>query len=235
MSNCGVPIADCGTRNADYFFAILRSSFLLLSSCLLAPPASSAVENAPVPTKDEVVQSIESHYRDLIDLTAKVTQKNNLKSLGKTQTFEGTLFIKKPARLLLEYTNGQTIVLDGKTVWIYSKKSRQAIKRTFSDIEQANVPVAFLLGAAEISKEFDITHAEEDGARALDLSPKKPGAAMKKLRLTADEIGRITAMTIFDKSGNTTEITFTDVKEGTGVEDKLFEFKVPKGTEIIEQ
>ena len=58
---------------------------------------------------------------------------------------------------------------------------------------------------------------------------------MKKLRLQTDEAGRITGMTIFDKSGNTTDITFTDIREGVGLEDSLFLFKVPKGTEVIEQ
>lgn len=199
------------------------------------PTASPAEGNALGPPKEEAVQSVESHYQALADLTAKVVQKNHLKTLGKTQIFEGTLYIKKPGRLRLDYTNGQTIVLDGKTGWFYSKKSQQAIKRTFSEIEQANVPVAFLLGASKISKEFDILQVKNHGARTLDLSPKKPGAAMRKIRLKADDAGRITDMTIFDRSGNTTEITFSDVKEGIGIKDQLFEFKVPKGTEIIEQ
>jgi outer membrane lipoprotein-sorting protein len=40
---------------------------------------------------------------------------------------------------------------------------------------------------------------------------------------------------IFDRSGNTTAMTFTDIREGIGLDDKLFVFKAPKGTEIIEQ
>ncbi len=217
-------------KNAHYNISLLKAILLLFIFL-----ASFAVISVSAQPPEDVAQSIERHYRDLTDLTAKVVQKNNLKTLGKTQTFEGELFIKKPGRLRLEYTNGQTIVLDGKTVWFYSKKSRQAIKRTFPDVEQANVPVAFLLGAAEIRNDFEIAPAESAGRRVIDLLPKMPGAAMKKIRLQPDETGRITEMTIFDKSGNTTEITFTDVKEGIGVEDKIFEFKVPKGTEVIEQ
>ena len=71
--------------------------------------------------------------------------------------------------------------------------------------------------------------------RVLELLPKKPGAVMKKLNIQTDDAGRIMGMTIFDKSGNRTEIVFSDVKEGTGVEDTVFEFKAPKGTEVIEQ
>ncbi len=226
MNNFGLRSAECGLRNS---FAAL-----LVSGLFLAPVAVPAVES-PAPPQDEIVRSIENHYLDLADLTARVTQKNRLKTLGKTQVFEGKLSIKKPGRLRIDYTNGQVIVLDGKTALFYSKKNQQVIRRTFRDIDEANVPVAFLLGAAEIGKEFSAAPAEEAGPLAIDLSPKKPGAAMKKLRLRPDETGRIMEMTIFDRSGNVTEIIFTDVQEGAGVEDKVFTFKIPKGTEIIEQ
>ncbi len=196
---------------------------------------ASAVEN-PLPlAKEDVVLTVESHYQALTDLTAKVTQKNFLKSLNKTQSFEGTLAIKKPGRLRLDYTNNQTIVIDGAMAWFYSKKSEQAVRRTFSDFEHANIPVAFLLGASSIRDDFDAVRPDEKGPGTLELLPKKPGAIMKKLRIQTDEAGRITGMTIFDKSGNTTDITFTDIREGVGLEDSLFLFKVPKGTEIIEQ
>jgi outer membrane lipoprotein-sorting protein len=58
---------------------------------------------------------------------------------------------------------------------------------------------------------------------------------MKKLGIQADETGRVRLMIIFDKSGNTTEISFSDIQEGTGIGDQLFVFRAPKGAEIIEQ
>jgi outer membrane lipoprotein carrier protein len=98
-----------------------------------------------------------------------------------------------------------------------------------------NIPVAFLLGAAHIRDDFDALQPDPKAPRSLELLPKKPGAAMKKLGLRTDETGRITSLTIFDKSGNTTEIVFSDVREDVAIDDKLFAFKPPKGTEIIEQ
>jgi outer membrane lipoprotein-sorting protein len=50
-----------------------------------------------------------------------------------------------------------------------------------------------------------------------------------------DEKGRITNITIFDKSGNRTEIMLRDSQESVDIDDRLFSFKAPKGTEIIEQ
>ncbi len=183
----------------------------------------------------DLVGLIEAHYRGLRDLTATVVQKNHLKAIDKTQTFEGRLSIKRPGRLRLEYTNGQTIVIDGSEAWFHSQKSEQAIRRTFKDFEQANIPVAFLLGAADIRQEFEVSVPEPERPRQLELVPKRGGAAMRKLRILADAEGRITRMTVYDRSGNTSEVTFSEIREGVGLDDDLFRFRVPKGTEIIEQ
>ena len=231
------PFPQLPTFPSSHFLLFWGVLILLLLSAFLRQSSGQAFaqENSKAPTKDEAVLSVENHYGGLIDLTAKVSQKNFLKALGKTQTFEAKLFLKKPGRLRLNYTNGQSIVIDGKEAWFYSKKSEQVVKQTFSDFEHANIPVAFLLGAATIRNDFDVAQPDPKTPRLLELAPKKPGAAMKKLRIEADEAGRITRLTIFDKTGNTTEILFTDIREGVGVEDGLFLFNVPKGTEVIEQ
>jgi outer membrane lipoprotein carrier protein len=214
---------------------ILKCFFLLSIAFVLPFFASSAVRSLHAQTVQDVVTTVENHYGELKDLTAKVVQKNVLKSVGKTQTFEGTLLIKKPGKLRLDYTNGQLILVDGKAALFYSKKSEQVVKKTFTDVEHMNIPVAFLLGAAHIRDDFDVLQPDPKAPRLLELLPKKPGAAMKKLSIQSDESGRITALIIFDKSGNTTDIRFSDIREGVGLDDKQFVFTAPKGTEIIEQ
>ena len=205
---------------------------------LLTVPAGKApcTAGSPVPSAaTDTVERIETHYRDLIDLTATVVQKNYLRTIDKTQTFEGMLSIRRPGQLRLEYTNGQVIVIDGKEAWFYSRKSEQAIRRTFKDFEQANIPVAFLLGAADIRQEFLVSFPDATKPLLLELMPRKSGAAMRKVRILADREGRIVQMTVFDRTGNTSEVTFSGIREGVGLEEDLFRFKVPKGTEIIEQ
>lgn len=205
-------------------------SAVLVIAVLVLSGLRAGAQNA-----DDVVRSVESHYRELSTLTATVKQKNILKSVNRTQTFEGTLFIKKPGKLRLEYTNGQLIVVDGNEAWFYSRKSEQAIRRAFRDFEQANIPVAFLLGAGDIRSEFDVFPTDAGSPRSLGLAPKKSGAAMKRLRMDVDEAGRILTMTIYDASGNVSEIAFTGIQEAVTLDDRLFRFKAPKGTEIIEQ
>ena len=213
-------------------FPRLLSALTVLAFALPAASAPSAALAQPV---DEAVLAVEKHYQELAELTAKVTQKNLLKAFGKTQVFEGTLWIKKPGKLRLAYTNGQLIVIDGKAALFYSKKSAQVIKKTFTDFEHMNIPVAFLLGAAHIRDDFDARRSDPAVPRLFELIPKKIGAAMQKLQLLSDDSGRIVKLTIFDRSGNETELVFSDAREDAGIDDQLFAFKPPKGTEIIEQ
>lgn len=212
---------------------LLTSCFTLLSFCAFS--LSSPPRIAQAQTVDEAVAVVEKHYQELVDLHAVVSQKNMLKAMNRTQKYEGVLQIKKPGKLRLQYTNGQLILIDNKEALFYSKKSEQVIKKTFTDFAQMNIPVAFLLGAAHIRDDFEVRQPDQKKPRFLELLPRKPGAAMKKLSIQSDETGRITRMTIFDKAGNTTEISFSGVKEGAGIEDSAFIFKAPKGTEVIEQ
>ena len=208
---------------------------LIAAALLLGIAASVMLQPANAQTVDEAITAVEKHYQQVPDLTAKVTQKNFFKALDKTQTFEGALLVRKPGKLRLEFTNGQLILIDGKAALFYSKKSSQVIKKTFTDFERMNIPVAFLLSAAHIRDDFDVLQPDPKAPRSLELLPKKTGAAMKKLGLESDDSGRITRLTIFDRSGNVTEIIFTAVREGVSLDDTLFTFKPPKGTEIIEQ
>jgi outer membrane lipoprotein carrier protein len=208
---------------------------LILAALIFTAFSPGAIKPASAQTVQDVVATVENHYRDLSDLTAKVMQKNVLKSIGKTQKFEGTLWIKKPGRLRLEYSNGQLILINNKAALFYSQKSEQVVKKTFTDFEHMNIPVAFLLGAAHIRDDFDVLQADPTTPRVLELLPRKPGAAMKKMRLVVDDAGRITDLMIYDRSGNTTTMSFAEIREGAGLDDQQFVFQAPKGTEIIEQ
>jgi outer membrane lipoprotein-sorting protein len=198
----GIRCSEIGRERTAGLLSAAGIALLLLSgvpvpcsaetvSGVTATVVTDPAVTAPASLGTDAVQSIEGHYRDLVDLTAKVVQKNFLKSVEKTQKFEGSLFIKRPGKLRLE--------------------------------------------AGAIRQDFDVSVPEGGTGGMLDLAPKRPGAAMNKLRLHTDETGRITRMIVYDRSGNMSDVRFSDLKEGVGLDDAQFRFKVPKGTEIIEQ
>jgi outer membrane lipoprotein carrier protein len=221
-------LKPAGSRSARFFKTTAVVLLLSCSACL-------AARTGYAESVHDAVARVEDHYRAMTDLTAKVTQKNHLTSIGRTQTFEGLLLIKKPGKLRLDYTNGQLILIDGNEALFYSRKSEQEVKETFLDFKHMNIPVAFLLGAAHIRDDFDVVRPGPGSSMSLELLPRKRGAAMKKILLRADASGRITELVIHDRFGNVSELDFADMRENTGIPARRFLFTAPKGTEIIER
>jgi len=44
----------------------------------------------------------------------------------------------------------------------------------------------------------------------------------------------ISKLTLFEKSGNMVSFNFSGIKTNSGLRDKLFDFRIPKGVEVLE-
>ena len=44
---------------------------------------------------------------------------------------------------------------------------------------------------------------------------------------------QIRALTAADQQGGRSTFTFTNYRENTGVADKVFDFKIPRGTDVV--
>jgi len=169
-----------------------------------------AIMPADAQPAQDVVAAVENHYRDLTDSRRRSVRRmfsnpsarlRNMRERCSSRSRAGSgSSIRTDS--LFSSTQGRAVLF---------KKSEQVIKKTFTDFEHMNIPVAFLLGAAHIRDDFDALQADPKTPRMLELLPRKPGAAMKKMRLVVDGEGRISDLVIFDRSGNTTTITFTDI------------------------
>ena len=56
---------------------------------------------------------------------------------------------------------------------------------------------------------------------------------MKRATIDAEPGGRIRGVLLEDMQGNRTRFRFEDVRENTGLADRLFRFEPPKGVEVI--
>ena len=66
------------------------------------------------------------------------------------------------------------------------------------------------------------------------LDPKTRQAEYDWLEITADrETFRIVGLTAADAQGGKSSFTFSNFKENSGLADKMFQFTIPRGTEVI--
>ncbi|MBI1817714.1 MAG: outer membrane lipoprotein carrier protein LolA [Deltaproteobacteria bacterium] len=221
-----------------------RGSWIVFGMVLLLTSTSheheSRAESRAEAPVAGLVQKVQQRYDATTDFTADVTQEMTVASLGKTLTAHGTLSYKRPGKLRWQLGdgNGQEIVADGDTLWLYQPAEKQVLKAPFQSAFKASTPISFLLGVGRISDDFDAS-LDESAAPPTELTwlkliPRQGDGTLGWLRLgVAPKTFDIAAAEIHDQLGNVTSLRFTNLKRGVGLADNLFHFQVPEGVDVV--
>ena len=94
----------------------------------------------------------------------------------------------------------------------------------------------FLGGLEGIEEDFTVQsrNTPEGEAIPLDLFPIQETPYDKISILVSPENGLVERISIHHKLGNVTTIAFHDIRTGMELDDHLFEWDIPEGTEVIE-
>ena len=209
----------------------LKSLFLLL--CLVMALPSIGHSNV---STEEVMDKLQSRYHDVNDITIDFTQKSSVEGFGE-KVFEGKLYIKKPKMMRWDYLKPvkQNIFITGEKVLLYMPGQRQAIVQNVSDHTDAEPAMGLLSNIEKWVDMFSIKGEDETGdSFRVELRPKTMLLVEKVLVDINKETFNISSMTLFEKSGNKVSFSFSKTKINSGLEDSLFDFKIPKGTEMLE-
>ncbi|RJQ41552.1 MAG: outer membrane lipoprotein carrier protein LolA [Nitrospiraceae bacterium] len=182
--------------------------------------------------EDEVAR-IQEAYKNISDMKAGFVQKNYMKDLGRTDTYKGVLFIKRPSKMRWEYKGNkpQEIIINNDKILIYKKAEKQAFKSAFSRQTYGQAPVALLSGFGNVREEFNITAKNN----RLVLTPKSPMGSIISVEIeTSDNDFPIKSFIINDVRSNRIEIQLKDIEINTGVKDAVFDFSLPEGVNVYE-
>lgn len=211
------------------FFSFI-SSLLFVLLTFLCPAMVAAAESG-----HDVVAGLEKRYQAITTLRADFTQEaHGLSAMDGTSG--GHVYFKKPSKIRWLYKGAieDEIIGDGHVLWFYQPDLNQAFKSLGSG---PDIATDFLSGMGSIRKHFIAkTGPLKDGAVTIELQPRKFHQQIKTLTLLADTKKLLVEkFTIKDHYGNTTVVTFSNIKINAPVEDELFKFSPPEGTAIIEQ
>jgi outer membrane lipoprotein carrier protein len=193
-------------------------------------------------TTDEAVEKVQTKYAKVTTLTADFTQESTSKMLGQTQKTEarGRVYFQRPGRMRWEYeTRPKNVwVSDGTTLWFYQPEENQVLLEEV-DPEEGRLFMAFLVGESDLRKDFEIHHwgeeAEETrGGYRIELTPRQPHAMMDKLVLIIDKrTHHVRGAEVYDVYGNVTHTRLKRIRINSELEEDLFRFEIPEGTEVI--
>jgi outer membrane lipoprotein carrier protein len=213
----------------------------LLPSLVLWADLPSAALDPPQPELRSIVSGLQKRYADVKTVTARFRQ--TYRAPGIEQQEEGTLYLKKPGLMHWEYRDPEEkyFITNGREAFLYTPAERQVLIRQFSADALQSTPLQFLLGHGNIMEDFHVSWEEAiraivQATHLIRLEPRVPEAGYSYLVLECDaKTFDLRRLVIREQTGNTSEFLLTDLKTGIKISDRKFQFKVPKGVEIIRE
>jgi outer membrane lipoprotein carrier protein len=197
-----------------------------LLALLLVPIAAFAADS---------VARVDAYLGSLQTLSAGFVQIVQDKQGQVTERATGTLSISRPNRFRWDYRQPyvQTIVADGKKLWLYDPDLDQVTVRLLEQGLGAT-PAMLLSGSGKVGDAFTAGPVEQrKNWTWCRLAPKQKGSDFERVSLGFDARNELAAMELVDKLGQTTTIEFSQVKRGAALDDALFRFVPPKGADVI--
>ena len=204
---------------------------------MLTAALSAALALAAAPNVDDVVKKLQQRYDETTDFTADFTQSVDVEALGQQLEAKGKVAFKRPGRMRWDFLepDEQTIVADGKMLWVYQPAQKQVLRAPFTVAFQSAMPVSFLFGIGRLTKDFTPALVTADPQKIrLRLEPKSE-AEIGALVLDVDpKTYDVLAAEVKDPLGNVTRLEFSNLKRGVGLADSMFVFDVPDGVDVVE-
>ena len=201
-----------------------RCSLVFLLFCIMpAITHATATDSLNAFIKD--ARTVQAEFsQTLLDKTAQVIQEST-----------GTMLFERPGKFRWIYKTPyeQLIVGDGDKVWFYDEDLNQVTVRQL-DLAIGSSPAALLAGNSAIDKNFDITELGlQNQIEWLEAIPKTSESSFEFIQLGFSQDGTLQLMVLRDNFGQTTLLTFTDMKQNIDLPTDTFTFVPPENADVI--
>lgn len=204
------------------------------------PPQGASLAADEAPARD-LAAALQKRYERVRDFSADFVHEYQGGALRLTLSERGRVLVKKPGKMRWEYTapEEKLFVSDGTTMYSYIPGDKQVIVAAVPQGEEAATPTLFLSGKGDVVRDFtpsmaDPRPAAAAGTRALKLVPRTPQRDYDWLILELDPASlAIRGLITTDAQGGRSSFTFSNMKENLALADTLFEFKIPRGADVV--
>ena len=219
-----------------------RTSRTLRLIVLVAGLWAVAPIHAAEPTAQELAQALQKRIDGIRDFTADFVHTYEGGVLRKQVVERGRLQVKKPGKMRWEYTvpEAKTFVSDGMKMYSYIPADKQVVVSPIPPDDEASTPTLFLAGKGSLTRDFTASMAAPPpgtpvgSTRALKLVPKVRQQDYDEMVLVVDrETLAFRGLVTVDAQGGKSSFSFANLKENSGLTDKDFAFKIPRGVDVV--
>ncbi len=171
--------------------------------------------------------------------TQTVTSPPKEGQAARSKTSSGTFEFQRPGRFRFVYKKPfeQTIVADGKTLWLYDADLNQVTQRA-QDKALGSTPAALLASAPDLAAlraDFTLESLPQaDGLQWVRATPRATDGQIKNVRVGFDG-DRLAVLDIADSFGQRSVLRFADMQVNPALPEGTFSFKTPAGADVVRQ
>jgi outer membrane lipoprotein carrier protein len=206
--------------------------FVGFTVALAIVPALGAAADGPA---EALARRIDKRHKSLGDLTARFVQTYRSGLMQRQVVESGVVSIKRPGRMRWEYLKPEKklFVADGTSFYFYVPADRQVIVSRPGG--ERGIPALLLAGRGSILTEFAVELESKalPGMKRLRLTPRKPDPEVETVYVEVDAQERVRTIEVLDPQGNQSRFVFEDIRENVGLRDGLFQFRIPRGVEVV--
>ena len=188
----------------------------------------------------KTVSSGRAEFTQVVTAPAKEGQS------ARSKTSSGTFAFARPNRFSFIYKKPfeQSIVADGQTLWLYDVDLNQVTARKQSSA-LGSTPAALIAAAPDLrALQADFTLAaapDKDGLQWVVATPKAKDGQLQAVRVgfragqSSEKSTELAALEILDSFGQRSMLSFSKLDVNPKLPIDTFQFKPPKGADVIRQ
>jgi outer membrane lipoprotein carrier protein len=201
---------------------------------LLLALAWSAGLTAPTWAQSNALEQLTAFQREVQSGRVNFTQVVVSPDGKKRRSTQGSFEFLRPNRFRFDYQppEAQTLIGDGKKVWLIDPELMQASSRPMSQVVSAT-PVAILAGTS-LGEAFVLkAEPEVNGVAWVAATPKQADAGIQRLRIGLK--GKLlAAMEIVDGLGQKSTLSFGPLEVNVPLAADRFQFVPSKGMDVVD-
>ncbi len=204
--------------------------------CMIAWGVQVAVAESD-PALDQILEGMEKKYANS-SFSATFLQESTIKAMELTDFASGKVYVRHPGKMRWEYEkpDRQIIITDGYKLWIYRPEDNQVMTGAAPEFFRDGKGASFLSDINLIRQKFDIELLEEEKSlfHELKLTPREKNMDVASIRLSVS-MSTFTVMRVitYNFYGDETRIELLNSKFGIALDEDLFSFKIPEGTDVL--
>lgn len=189
---------------------------------------------------ESFVKNVKTGRADFIQVVTSPAREGQA---PRVKTSSGTFEFSRPSRFKFAYSKPfeQTIVADGQTLWLFDVDLNQVTARKQAQT-LGSTPAALIAAAPNLQAlQADFTLADAPdvgGMQWVSATPKSKDGQLQTVRvgfLGSDKTASLSALEIVDSFGQRSVLTFSKFEVNPRLTADAFDFKPPKGADLIRQ